>query len=108
MTKKKKKNLGQHRLILKVILKNIRPSVAVQLLFLIVRPLLGNREIDLHDIFSSLCDVFKTFMHKEPHTSNLNYFLLIEQKEVEEILQSLVAFPFILQTHVATLKDGIK
>lgn len=53
--------------------------------------------------------MFKIFMHKEqPHTSNLNDFLLAEKKEVDEILQSLVVFPVILQVDIATYKDGIK
>lgn len=63
----------------------------------------------MHDIFSSLCGVFKIFMHKvEAHTSNLNDFVLVKQKGVDEILQSLVVFPFILQIHIATLKAGNK
>lgn len=49
-------------------------------------------------------------MHKEqPQISNMNYFLPEKQKRTTEILQeSLVTSPFILQTHTATLKDGIE
>lgn len=92
----------------KVILKNTESSVTVQMVLLFARPTPWNT--DLWVIFSSSYGVFKTFMHKEqPHTSNLNDILLEKQKRITETLQeSLVGSLFVLQTHTATLKDGIE